>query len=207
MTMLEILEILDKEFPNVKSELEYETVFQLLIAVTLSAQTTDVAVNKVTKNLFALYPDAQSLAQADPSKVQEILREIGMYRNKTKFIIAASQALVEHYDGEVPQTRKELESLPGVGRKTANVVLSEGFGIPAIAVDTHVARVTKRLGFADEKDSVLKVEQKLQKLIPKEMWHQAHHLLLLFGRYHSTASNQEDIYMTLNRLKEKHKDV
>ena len=207
MTMLEVLEILDKEFPNVKSELEYDSVFQLLIAVTLSAQTTDVAVNKVTKKLFALYPDAYSMAKADRDKVEEILREIGMYRNKTKFIIATSQALVNRFDGAVPANRKDLESLPGVGRKTANVVLSEGFNIPAIAVDTHVSRVTKRLGFADEKDSVLKVEKKLQALIPKEMWHKAHHLLLLFGRYHSTASNQEDIYDTLNKLKEKHKNV
>lgn len=204
MTMNEVLEVLDKEFPNVKSELDYDSVFQLLIAVTLSAQTTDVAVNKVSKKLFALYPDAQSLANADPKKVEEILREIGMYKNKSKFIIATSQILVEKFDGEVPQTRKELVSLPGVGRKTANVVLSEGFGIPAIAVDTHVSRVSKRLGFADEKDSVLVVERKLQEQIPKEMWHKAHHLLLLFGRYHATASSKEDIYVTLKNLKEKH---
>ncbi len=204
MEVNEVLDILEAEFGEAKSELNYENEFELLVAVLLSAQTTDIAVNQVTENLFADYPDAKTLAKAKAEEIEPYLKSIGLYRNKSKYLVACAQKIMEEFDGQVPKNRRDLESLPGVGRKTANVVLSEGFGIPAIAVDTHVSRVSKRLGLADEKDSVLQVERKLQKLIPKERWHQAHHLLLLFGRYHSTAANNEDPYLILERLKEKH---
>lgn len=204
MTILEVLEILDKEFPDTQGELDYQTPFQLLIAVILSAQTTDAAVNKVTVELFDKYPDAKSMSQASPEEIEPILSTIGLYRNKSKFIVNCAKKLVDEFDGVVPSTREELMTLPGVGRKTANVVLSEGFGIPAIAVDTHIERVAKRLKLAYKNDSVETVEKKLMKKIPEDMWARAHLLLLLFGRYYSTARNQEDPYEILQRLKEKH---
>lgn len=204
MKVDEILWILEHEFPGAHSELDYKNPFELLIAVILSAQTTDIAVNKVTKDLFARYPDPESLANADVKEVEEYLKTIGLYRNKAKFIVKCSQQIMEDFNGEVPQTRTSLMKLSGVGRKTANVVLSEGFGIPAIAVDTHVERVAKRLKLAKKDDSVLEVEKKLQRKIKREDWHKAHHLLLLFGRYHSTARNEADAFKLLEDLKEKH---
>ncbi len=204
MTILEVLEILGKEFPDTQGELDYTTPFQLLIAVILSAQTTDAAVNKVTVELFEKYPDAYALSQAKQEDIEPILSTIGLYRNKAKFIINCSKQLVDEFDGVVPKTREELMTLPGVGRKTANVVLSEGFGIPAIAVDTHIERVAKRLKLAYKNDSVEVVERKLMKKIPEDLWARAHLLLLLFGRYYSTARNHEDPYEILERLKEKH---
>ncbi|MEG0328678.1 MAG: endonuclease III [Erysipelothrix sp.] len=200
----EILDILRMEYPNVKGELEHKNVFELLIAVVLSAQTTDAAVNKVTPKLFETYPTPEALAQADVKDVEQYLQTIGLYRNKSKFIIQCSKQIVNEFDGEVPHTRKELMSLSGVGRKTANVVLSEGFKIPAIAVDTHIERVAKRLKLAKPNDSVEQVETKLMRKIPKEQWAEAHLLLLLFGRYHSTARDTRDAFDVLEELKEKH---
>lgn len=205
MTVNEVLDILSMEYPNPKSELDYKDHFSLLIAVVLSAQATDVSVNKVTPILFRAYPDAYSLSKADEDEVMEIIKTIGLYKNKAKFIIAASKKLVEDFNGIVPSTREELMTLPGVGRKTANVVLAEGFGIPAIAVDTHVSRVAKRLGWADENDNVLIIEQKIMDLVPKEKWPKVHHQLLLFGRYNSTARDKRNIYEALSELKDKHK--
>lgn len=205
MTVEEVLDILSEEYPNPESELNYENTFNLLIAVILSAQATDRSVNKVTPTLFKAYPDAYSLAEADKEDVMEILKSIGLYKNKSKFIIEASKKIVDDFKGKVPASREELISLPGVGRKTANVVLAEAFKIPAIAVDTHVSRVAKRLGWADEKDSVLKIEQKLMDIIPKDRWASAHHQLLLFGRYNSTARDKRDIYDVLEEVKENHK--
>lgn len=199
-----ILDILEAEFPEKQGELDYKNPFELLIAVALSAQTTDAAVNKVTPGLFERYPTPQALAKANPEDVEALISKIGLYRNKTKFIIACSQMLAEDFNGEVPQNRKALMTLPGVGRKTANVVLSEGFGLPAIAVDTHIERVAKRLKLAKPDDSVLKVEEKLMRKIPRERWARAHLLLLLFGRYYSTARNHQDAFEILEALKEKH---
>ena len=207
MTASEVLDILSSEYPNPETELNYSDTFSLLISVVLSAQTTDVAVNKVTPTLFKTYPDPYSLAKAEKDDVMEILKTIGLYKNKSKFIIETSKKLVDEFNGEIPKTREQLMTLPGVGRKTANVVLAEGFGIPAIAVDTHVSRVAKRLGWADEEDSVLVIEQKIMEKIPKSRWADAHHQLLLFGRYSSTARDKRDIYEVLNELKERHKDL
>lgn len=204
MTVAEIIEILDAEFPNAKSDLNYRNPFELLIAVTLSAQTTDVAVNKVTHALFERYPTPYSLSQADVKDVESYLKTIGLYRNKAKYIVACAAMLVDDFEGEVPRTRTQLMKLPGVGRKTANVVLAEGFKLPAIAVDTHVERVAKRLKLAKPNDTVEDVERKLMRKIPREDWARAHHLLLLFGRYHSTARNERDAFELLEELKEKH---
>lgn len=204
MTVNEVLDILSMEYPNPKSELDYKNHFSLLIAVVLSAQATDVSVNKVTPRLFKAYPDAYSLAKASEEEVMEIIKTIGLYKNKTKFIIAASKKLVEDFNGIVPNTREELMTLPGVGRKTANVVLAEGFGIPAIAVDTHVSRVAKRLGWAEENDNVVIIEQKIMDLVPKEKWAKVHHQLLLFGRYNSTARDKRNIYEVLIEMKDNH---
>lgn len=204
MTPNEILDILEHEFPSADSELDFNNVFELLIAVTLSAQATDASVNKVTPKLFKAYPDAFALSQAQYKDVEKHLKTLGLYRNKARFIVDASRMLVDQYDGVVPNSREALMTLPGVGRKTANVVLALGFNIPAIAVDTHVDRVTKRLGWAPEDATVLQVEKILMEKYEPKDWARAHYLLLLLGRYHATARNKENIYDILNRLKEKH---
>lgn len=204
MTVIEVLDVLACVYPNPKSELNYKDNFSLLIAVILSAQATDISVNKVTPALFEAYPSPEALAKASQEDVMDLLKTIGLYRNKSKFIIETSKKLVDEFSGEVPGTQKELMTLPGVGRKTANVVLAEAFNIPAIAVDTHVSRVAKRLGWATKNDSVLQVEEKLMKKIPKERWGEAHHQILLFGRYHSTARDKRDVYEILDELKEIH---
>lgn len=185
----EILDQLIELFPDAHCELNHSTPFQLLIAVILSAQTTDVSVNKVTPALFEKYPDAYTLSKAEVKDVEKLIRNIGLYRNKAKNIIACAKQIVDEFDGEVPNTMKKLTSLAGVGRKTANVVLSVSFNIPAIAVDTHVDRISKRLGFAKMNDSVLQVEEKLKRKIKRERWNHAHHLIIFFGRYFCTAKN------------------
>lgn len=176
-------------FPDAKAELNYSNPFELLIAVVLSAQTTDKAVNKVTEQLFANYPNPLALSEAQLSDVENIIKTIGLYHNKAKNIIALSKELVDKYQGEVPQEREQLESLPGVGRKTTNVVISNAFGIPALAVDTHVARISVRLGLAKATDNVLEIEKKLNRKIPKEHWLKVHHQMIFFGRYHCLAKN------------------
>jgi len=183
------LATLNQMFPDAKAELNYQNPFELLIAVVLSAQTTDKAVNKVTEKLFTAYPNAEALAQANLLDVENTIKTIGLYHNKAKNIIALSQALVEKHHGLVPQELEQLEALPGVGRKTTNVVISNAFGIPALAVDTHVARISVRLGLAKEKDSVLEIEKKLNRKIPKQHWLKVHHQMIFFGRYHCLAKN------------------
>ena len=167
--------------PEAACALDYDSLFHLVIAVALSAQTTDVSVNKVTPRLFEKYPEPEDLAQADISDVEEIIRTIGLYKNKARNIIAMANMLANEYNGEVPCTREELIKLPGVGRKTANVVMAEGFGEPAIAVDTHVFRVANRIGMCDE-STPEKTEQALMEKIPKDKWIRAHHLLIFHGR-------------------------
>ncbi len=174
-------------FPEAHGELKCDTPFQMLIAVILSAQATDVSVNKATPGLFAAFPTPEALAQAPLDEIIAKIRTIGLYRNKAKNIKACAQQLLERFDGEVPQTREELVSLPGVGRKTANVVLGDAFGVPAIAVDTHVERVSKRLRICKLSANVLEVEETLMKKIPRELWVKTHHTLIFFGRYHCTA--------------------
>ena len=182
-----ILDYLDELFPNPKCELNYNKDYELLIAIVLSAQTTDKRVNKVTGILFNKYPTALDLSNAEYEDVKSVIARLGLSSNKAKNIIATSKMLVEKYNGIVPSTLEELITLPGVGRKTANVVLSEGYKIPRIAVDTHVERVSKRLGIVSDSASVLDVEQTLMKLIDEPLWHKSHHLLLFFGRYFCLA--------------------
>ena len=181
-----ILDALAAAYPDAECALHHQNVFELLVAVVLSAQTTDKSVNEVTPALFAAYPDAAALAAADPQDVEEKIRRIGMYRMKAKNIVGLARKLQTEYGGVVPQDFTALTSLPGVGRKTANVVLSVGFGEQHIAVDTHVFRVSNRIGLVREKD-VLATEEALMRTIPQDRWSHAHHLLIFHGRNCCTA--------------------
>lgn len=177
----QILDLLREEYPQAECALDHRSNFELLVAVVLSAQTTDVSVNKVTPALFSAYPDAEALARADQEDVIRLIRTIGMYKTKSRNIIRLAGELQEKYDGQVPEDYDALVELPGVGRKTANVVLSVGFGHQRIAVDTHVFRVANRIGLAKEKD-VLKTEYALMKALPEDRWTEAHHSLIFHGR-------------------------
>lgn len=183
-------EKLDEMIGEARCELNYNRDYELVIATVLSAQCTDKRVNEVTKVLFSNY-DIYGLASAKKSDIENIIRSCGSYTKKSAYIIEIAKSLVENYNGVVPNDREYLESLPGVGRKTANVVLSNLFDVPAIAVDTHVERVSKRLKIARKMDSVLTVEKKLQKMIPKDLWSKSHHQMVLFGRYICKARGPE----------------
>lgn len=183
MNANEILDEIEKIFPNAKCELHHESPFQLLVAVVLSAQTTDESVNKVTPALFKAYPTSKEMARASISDIEPYIRRIGLYRNKARSISALSKDLEAKFGGIVPSSYKDLMSLAGVGRKTANVVRSVAFNIPSFAVDTHVDRVSKRLGLAKPYDSVEKVEEKLKRKIDRDRWNQGHHDFIFFGRY------------------------
>jgi len=177
----EILRRLEQHYLGAQPALNFRNPFELLIATMLSAQTTDKQVNAVTKELFEKAPDAQSMLRLSLCELEQIIKSCGFYHTKAQNVLAACQKLVDEYGGDVPQTMDELTALPGVGRKTANVVLSNAFGIPGIAVDTHVFRVTNRLGLAHAKD-VLETEKQLMENIPKDKWSDAHHWLIWHGR-------------------------
>ena len=181
---------LDELFPDARCELNYTQDYELLIATVLSAQCTDKRVNEVTKVLFQKY-DLYTLKEASLKEIEDIIRPCGSYTKKAKYLKTIATSLVEDYEGHVPNNREYLENLPGVGRKTCNVVLSNIYNVPAIAVDTHVARVSVRLGFAQAKDSVAVIEQKLMKKFPKDHWSRLHHQLVLFGRYKCKALKPE----------------
>lgn len=183
----EILSVLDEMYPNAECELNHTNSFELIVAVALSAQTTDKSVNIITKELFNKYTCPQDFVDADIKDIEQDLRRIGLYKNKAKNLKKMSELLINNFDGKVPSSQVELESLPGVGRKTANVVLSVWFDVPRIAVDTHVDRVSKRLKLAYNTDSVRQVEEKLMRKIPKDKWSNTHHKMIFFGRYHCTA--------------------
>lgn len=183
------LDTMGEMFPDAHCELNHRNPFELVIAVLLSAQCTDVLVNKVTKTLFEKYKTPEDYLSVPLEELQEDIRSIGLFRNKAKNIQKLCQILLDEYDGEVPQDRDLLMKLPGVGRKTANVVVSVAFGIPAIAVDTHVERVSKRLAFCRWKDSVLEVEKTLMKKVPMDEWSVTHHRMIFFGRYHCKAQS------------------
>ena len=184
-----VLEYFDELFPDAYCELNHESDFQLLVAVMLSAQTTDKKVNQLTENLFKKYPTVEAVSQVSLPELEQDIKTIGLYRNKAKNLLALSHVLIEQFDGIVPSDQKQLESLPGVGRKTANVVRSVAFDIPAFAVDTHVERISKRLGFAKRDDNVLTVEKKLCRSIPRNRWNKSHHQFIFFGRYFCKATN------------------
>ena len=179
--MKQLVEALESLYPDAKCALEYDTVYHLLCAVMLSAQTTDKSVNKVTPELFARYPEPADLAAAPVEELEALIRSIGMYRTKAKNLKAMSRLLAAEFDGQVPHSYEALVSLPGVGRKTANVVLAEGFGEQRIAVDTHVFRLANRIGITAEKD-VTATELSLMKRIPEDHWTAMHHALIYHGR-------------------------
>ncbi len=178
---------ISKLFPEAKCELNYYKDFELLIAIMLSAQTTDISVNKVTDNLFKKYHSIEEYANAEIEDLENIIRKIGLYRNKSKNLKLMANMVVNKYHSEIPKTQKELEQLPGVGRKTANVFLAEFYHMPRIAVDTHVSRVSKRLGLAKESDNPLKIEEKLKKTYDESLWISLHHKFIFFGRYFCKA--------------------
>lgn len=181
------LDIFESMYPDAECELNHTNPFELLVAVVLSAQATDALVNKVTPDLFAKYKRPEDYVNVPLEELQNDIKRIGLFRNKAKNIKKLSETLLEKYDGEVPPTKEQLESLAGVGRKTANVVASVAFDEPAIAVDTHVERVSKRLGICRWKDSVLEVEKTLMRKVPVDEWSVTHHRMIFFGRYHCKA--------------------
>jgi endonuclease-3 len=185
------LDTMAEMYPDAHCELNHSNPFELVIAVALSAQCTDALVNKVTRELFQKYKTPEDYLAVPLDELQQDIRSIGLYRNKAKNIQSLCRMLLERYDGKVPKDRDELINLPGVGRKTANVVVSVAFGIPAIAVDTHVERVSKRLAFCRWKDSVLEVEKTLMKKVPMEEWSVTHHRMIFFGRYHCKAQRPQ----------------
>jgi len=182
-----LVEVAGELFPDARCELDHTNVFELTIAVILSAQTTDPSVNRVTPALFERYPDPQSMAQADISELESMIKSIGLYRSKAKHIKELSRMLIEHYNGKIPNNFDELQKLPGIGRKTANVIVAVGFHQPGLAVDTHVLRVSQRLGLVPQDADPNQTEMILKKALPKEQWGDAHHAILFFGRYHCLA--------------------
>lgn len=183
----EIIDEMTKLFPDAHCELNHANPFELTIAVLLSAQTTDKGVNNVTVDLFQKYKTPADYLAVPLSELENDLRRIGLFKTKAKNVKMLCQILIDDYNGEIPDNYDDLVRLPGVGRKTANVVLSVAFDVPRIAVDTHVDRISKRLKFARQKDSVLAVEERLMYLIPEEKWSKSHHVMIFFGRYHCTA--------------------
>lgn len=184
-----MISVIDEMFPDAEAELNYTNPFELTIAVLLSAQTTDVGVSRVTKDLFQRFKTPEDYLSVDVTEIESYIKTIGLYRNKAKNIQKLCRDLIDKFDGKIPENYDDLVSLAGVGRKTANVVLSVAFGEPRIAVDTHVERISKRLGIARYKDSPLEVEETLMRKIPKERWSKTHHQLIFFGRYHCLARN------------------
>lgn len=176
-----VMDILEKTYPSAKAELDFTNPLELLVATILSAQCTDVRVNKTTPVLFEKYKTAKDYAEADLEELMEIIRPCGFYRTKANHLIGAGRVMEESFQGQVPRTMEEIMTLPGVGRKTANVVLSNAFGVPGIAVDTHVFRVSNRIGLCNT-DTPEKTEMALQKIIPKDRWSQSHHVLIFHGR-------------------------
>ncbi|MDO4494092.1 MAG: endonuclease III [Clostridia bacterium] len=195
----EVLARLRAAYPDAKPALEYKNPFELLVSTILAAQCTDKMVNRVTEKLYPVYGTPEAMAWLTPEELEPWIHSCGFYHAKAKNIVAMAKRLVERYGGEVPHDRDELTTLPGVGRKTANVVVSNAFGVPAIAVDTHVHRVTNRIGLADA-DDVLKTEQQLMAHIPEADWGDAHHWLIYHGRQVCSAQRPKCAACPLNTL-------
>lgn len=185
-----VSEELAKLFPNASCELNYKNVYELSVAVILSAQTTDKSVNKVTPKLFEKYPDIFTLSIANKKDVEDIIQSIGLYKRKSEYIIDFASYVIEKYKGTIPNSIDELIKIPGVGRKTANVIISEGYKLPGFAVDVHVSRVSNRLGLVNSNDPN-KIEIELKTMFPKEEWHIMHHRLIFMGRYLCKAQKPE----------------
>ena len=186
-----LLNYLEEMFPSARCELFYSKDYELVIAVMLSAQTTDKSVNAVTPILFSKYPSLEDLNNAPLIEIEEILKPIGLYKNKAKNLKGIVKDLMERFNGNVPSNKDELMTLPGVGNKTAGVIRAEIFQIPDLPVDTHILRISKRLNIAKKEDEPIDVERKLKKLIPEERWIKSHHQLIHFGRYFCTARNPQ----------------
>ena len=186
-----LLNYLEEMFPSARCELFYSKDYELVIAVMLSAQTTDKSVNAVTPILFSKYPSLEDLNNAPLTDIEEILKPIGLYKNKAKNLKGIVKDLTERFNGNVPSNKDELMTLPGVGNKTAGVIRAEIFQIPDLPVDTHILRISKRLNIAKKEDEPIDVERKLKKLIPEERWIKSHHQLIHFGRYFCTARNPQ----------------
>ena len=182
---------MDERYPSVGCELNYTKDYELVIAVMLSAQTTDVSVNKVTAVLFSKYQSLDDLAKAKLEDIEEIIRSIGLYKNKAKNVLGIAQDLVTKYGGKVPSDKDELQKLPGVGNKTAGVIRAEIFHIPDLPVDTHILRISKRLKIVDSSADSYKTEMKLKSLLPEDRWIKTHHQLIHFGRDMCTARNPQ----------------
>ena len=195
-----ITQYLDKNFPNVDCELDFSNNLELIIAVLLSAQCKDEYVNRATKKLFEKYKTIDDYADAKVEDIEKLIKTLGLYKAKSKNIVGMANMLRDVYGYKIPTTREELIKLPGVGRKTANVVLSVGFNIPAIAVDTHVERVAKMFGLADKNDNPLQVEKKLMELFPMKDWGKIHHQLIHLGRYKLPARGEKNLDAELEKL-------
>lgn len=195
-----ITQYFDKNFPNVDCELDFSNNLELIIAVLLSAQCKDEYVNRATKKLFEKYKTIDDYADAKVEDIEKLIKTLGLYKAKSKNIVGMANMLRDVYDYKIPTTREELIKLPGVGRKTANVVLSVGFNIPAIAVDTHVERVAKMFGLADKNDNPLQVEKKLMELFPMKDWGKIHHQLIHLGRYKLPARGEKNLDAELEKL-------
>lgn len=182
-----ILDYFNELYPNAKCELEYSKDYELVIAVMLSAQTTDASVNKVTRKLFSKYTSLEELANGNLEDIENAIKELGLYKNKAKNVIEIAKSLLGNFNGNVPSDKNLLQTLPGVGNKTAGVIRAEIFNIPDLPVDTHVLRVSKRLGLANIDASPIETERELKKIIPEERWIKSHHQFIHFGRYFCKA--------------------
>lgn len=185
------IRVMRKKFPDAGTTLKADNTFHFLLATILSAQSTDKSVNLATPPLFAAYPTVQSLAAASPQEIEPYIKTLGLYHNKAKFLVGCSQKIVSSFDGQVPATRKELMSLPGVGRKVADVVMSECFHLPAFPVDTHVSRVARRLAMVQPQATRLQIEKRLMAAVPRDHWLDAHHSMIFWGRYQCMARNPQ----------------
>ena len=186
---LEVSQYLDSLFPNAKCELFYSQDYELVIAVMLSAQTTDKSVNTVTSHLFKKYPTLKSFVEADIKDIENEIQSLGLYKNKAKNIKGIAETLYNDFNSILPSDKNELQKLPGIGNKSAGVIRCEVFKIPDLPVDTHIIRISNRLGIATKKDEPIDIERKLKKIIPEESWIKSHHQLIHFGRYFCTARN------------------
>lgn len=184
-------------YPDAKSELHWDNNFHLLCAVMLSAQTTDKMVNRVMPVFMERFPTPKVLADASIEEIESTIKTIGLYRSKAKHLKATAQILVDKYNGKIPNDKKTLMTLPGVGEKTANVVLAEGYGIPAIAVDTHISRISKKFHIVGEKATPHEIEKRLESILPRDKWIKTHHAMIFFGRYTMPARAKGDPYSYL----------
>lgn len=197
----EVLKKILSLYPDAKGELHWDSKFHLLCAVLMSAQTTDKMVNRVMPQFSKGFPTPESLADAPIEEIENEIKTIGLYRSKAKHLKATAQILVDKYNSQVPKDKQILMTLPGVGEKTANVVLAEGYGVPAIAVDTHVSRISKKFHIVDEKATPHEVEKRLEAILPKDEWIKTHHAMILFGRYTMPSKAKGDPYSYLNSQK------